>query len=68
MTVRWRSISATVLGTVLVFHGLANSVLPMRGIDTIGPGVSIPAITLLYVAAIVGFIAAGFGVLGVRPT
>src|SRR5688572_7187253 len=67
MAVQWRSISAIVLGTVLVFHGLANSVLPMRGVDTVGPGVWIPAIALLYIAAIVGFTAAGFGVLGVRP-
>jgi hypothetical protein len=52
---------------VLVIHGLGNAVLPMRGIDAVGPGVWIPAIALLYIAAIIGFAAAGFGTLGVRP-
>src|SRR5512145_942675 len=67
MTARWRSMTRPVLGLVLLLHGLANAVLPMRGIDAAGPGVWIPAVALLYVLAIAGFAAAGLGVLGVRP-
>jgi hypothetical protein len=64
---RWRSAAATLLGAVLVLHGLANAVLPLRGIDAAGPGRWIPAIVILCVLAIVGFVAAGLGVAGVRP-
>jgi uncharacterized protein YndB with AHSA1/START domain len=58
---------AALLGLILVLHGLATSVLPLRGVDAAGPGSFIPLIALLYALAIVGFTAAGLGVLGVRP-
>jgi hypothetical protein len=64
---RSRSVSAPLLGTLLVLHGVANSVLPLRGVDATAPGIWLPAVALLYVLAIVGFTAAGLGVLGVRP-
>ncbi|MGE0446873.1 MAG: hypothetical protein AB7P99_16730 [Vicinamibacterales bacterium] len=55
------------LGLGLVLHGLANGVWPLRGIDAVGAGEFWPPITALYVIAILGFVAAGLGVLGVRP-
>ena len=64
---RWRSASGILLGTLLIFHGLANSVLPLRGVDVAGPGQGMPVIALLYIMAIIGFTAAGLGILGVRP-
>jgi hypothetical protein len=54
-----------VLGTSLIVHGLGNAVLPLRGADVIAPGTWMPFMTALYVAAMVGFVAAGLGVLGV---
>ena len=63
----WRSTTGILLGTVLILHGLANAVLPLRGIDGAEPGRWIPTIALLYASAIVGFAAAGLGVLRVRP-
>jgi hypothetical protein len=63
----WRWIAGMLLGAGLVLHGLANAVLPLRGIDMAAPGVWMPAMTALYVMAIVGFVAAGLGLLGVRP-
>ena len=64
---RWQHAVGCLLGVVLVLHGLGSSVLPLRGADVLGPGVWMPAITLLYVTAIVGFVVAGLGVLGVWP-
>ena len=64
---RWRSTGGILLGALLIFHGLANSVLPLRGVDVAGPGQGMPVIALLYIMAIIGFTAAGLGVLGVRP-
>ena len=55
------------LGLALVMHGLANTVWPLRGTDASGTGLLLPGVTALYVAAIVGFVAAGLGVFGVRP-
>lgn len=55
------------LGLVLILHGLANAVLPLRGIDVAAPGILAPSITAMYVIAIAGFVAAGLGVWGVRP-
>lgn len=55
------------LGLGLVLHGLANTVWPLRGTDVIAAGQTWPPVTALYVVAILGFIAAGLGVLGVRP-
>jgi hypothetical protein len=46
---RWRSLIATLLGIVLVLHGLGNAVLPLRGVDVAAPGSWIAAIALLYV-------------------
>ena len=63
----WRSAGGVLLGTLLILHGLANGVLPLRGIDVAGPGSWLHGVALLYVLAIFGFTAAGLGVLGVRP-
>jgi hypothetical protein len=54
-----------VLGFALVLHGLALSVLPLRGSDASAAGTLMPTLTLLYVVATIGFTAAGLGVLGV---
>ena len=62
----WRRSTGLVLGAGLILNGLGNSVLPMRGVDVTGPGDWNPAVTLLCIIAIVGFVAAGLGVLGVR--
>ena len=56
-----------ILGVALVLHGLANAVLPLRGIDHLAPGQWSTGIILLYEVAILGFIAAGLGMLGLRP-
>jgi hypothetical protein len=57
----------TALGIALLLHGLANAVFPLRGVGTLPAGDWSLPLTLLYVVAIVGFVAAGLGVLGVRP-
>ena len=49
-----------------MLHGLGNAVLPLRGVDHLGPGTWSAGIILLYQFAILGFIAAGLGVLGVH--
>ena len=64
---RWRSTAATLLGNLLILHGLGNAVLPLRGVDAAGPGVWMFGVAVLYVVAIAGFAAAGLGALGVRP-
>jgi hypothetical protein len=56
-----------VIGVGLVLHGLGHAVLPMRAADVVATGVVAPAMTALYVIAMVGFVAAGLGVLGVVP-
>jgi hypothetical protein len=50
-----------------VLHGLGHAVLPMRATEVPAPGALPPATTLFYVVAMVGFVAAGLGILGVRP-
>ncbi|MEQ1759387.1 MAG: hypothetical protein ABL986_13785 [Vicinamibacterales bacterium] len=55
------------LGTILLLHGLANTVLPLRGIGAPSGGWWSLSMTLLYVVAIAGFVIAGLGVLGVAP-
>ncbi len=55
------------LGIALVLHGLGNAVLPLRGIDATAPGHWSLAVVMAYTLAIVGFVAAGLAVLGVRP-
>lgn len=60
----WQSLWGVPLGIALIVHGLGNAVLPLRGADVLGPGSWIPFMTALYVAAIVGFVAPGLGVLG----
>jgi hypothetical protein len=54
------------LGIALVLHGLGNAVLPLRGVDHLAPGQWSAGMILLYEVAILGFIAAGLGVLGIR--
>ena len=53
------------LGLALIVHGLGNAVLPLRGVD---PAPWIPGVhpmAVISIVAIVGFVAAGAGVLGV---
>ena len=55
-----------ILGWVVIAHGLSHAVLPMRG--SLAPllvGDWIPV--ALYSVSMVGFVAAGLGVLGLRP-
>jgi len=61
-----RRFARIALGTALLLHGLGNAVLPLRGVDQLGPGRWSAGIVLLYEFAILGFIAAGLGVLGIR--
>ena len=56
-----------VIGAALVLHGLGHAVLPMRAADVVAPGTIAAAMTTLYVLAMVGFVAAGLGMLGVVP-
>ena len=62
----WMSVRI-VLGAALVLHGLANTVWPLRAVDAVRPGVWAPGVDAVYFAAVVGFVAAGLAVLGVRP-
>ena len=58
---------AVLIGAGLVLHGLGHAVFPMRAADVVTPGVLAPAMTALYLIAMVGFVATGLGVLGVAP-
>ena len=62
-----RTTGRIALGFALVLHGLANAVVPLRGADQILPGVWSASVIALYEVAILGFVAAGLGILGVRP-
>jgi hypothetical protein len=64
---RHLSLFRTVIGVGLILHGLGSAVLPLRGAGALVPGVWDPAVTALTVVAIVGFVAAGVGVLRVYP-
>ena len=55
------------LGLTLVLHGLANTVWPLRAVDAVHPGVWSPGVNAIYFGAVVGFVAAGLALLGVRP-
>ena len=56
-----------VLGWLVIAHGLSHAVLPLRG--SIEPALLIGDWTpvVLYAVAMVGFVAAGLGLLGLRP-
>ena len=56
-----------VIGWLVIAHGLSHAVLPFRG--SIEPAVLIDDWTpvVLYGVAMVGFVAAGLGLLGMRP-
>ena len=55
-----------ILGWVVIAHGLSHAVLPMRGsLAPLVAGDWIPV--ALYSLSMVGFVAAGLGVLGLRP-
>ena len=56
-----------ILGWLVIAHGLSHAVLPMRGFlgYTAWQGDLMPA--ALYSGTMVGFVAAGLGLLGVRP-
>lgn len=55
------------IGLFVIAHGLAHSVLPLRGLmDPVALHLdTVPA--LLYGAAVIGFLIAGFGILGLHP-
>ncbi len=52
------------LGWLVIAHGLAHAVLPLRGLTASAVDVT-PMV--LYTMSIVGFVAAGLGLLGLRP-
>lgn len=55
-------------GLLLVLHGLAHSVFPVRGVTArLSTALGQGGVTLAWVVALVGFIAAGLGLLGARP-
>jgi hypothetical protein len=56
-----------ILGWLVIAHGLSHAVLPLRG--SIAPAMAIDDWTpvALYAVAMVGFVAAGLGLLGLRP-
>lgn len=56
-----------ILGWLVIAHGLSHAVLPMRGLLAYAAwdGDLMPA--ALYTVSMVGFVAAGLGLLGVRP-
>jgi azurin len=56
-----------VLGWLVIAHGLSHAVLPMRGslAPTLSHGDWMPAV--LYSVSMLGFLAAGLGLLGLRP-
>src|SRR5690349_20649069 len=56
-----------VLGCLVILHGLSHAVLPLRG--SLAPGLLIDdwVPVGLYAVGMVGFVAAGLGLLGLRP-
>jgi hypothetical protein len=56
-----------VLGWLVIAHGLSHAVLPLRG--SLAPAMLVDDWTpvVLYGIAMVGFVAAGLGILGLRP-
>ena len=55
-----------ILGWLVIAHGLSHAVLPMRGsLDPVPGGDWIPI--ALYAVSMTGFVAAGLGLLGLRP-
>jgi hypothetical protein len=62
-----QSILRILLGMALILHGLASAVIPLRGADAIAAGRWNPLITIACVIAVIGFVAAGLGVLRVVP-
>jgi len=64
---RISSVLRTLLGLLSIAHGLSHAVLPLRGA---GPPLFpdtdwMPVV--LYATAMIGFVIAGLGVLGIRP-
>lgn len=60
--------SVRVLGVVLVVHGLAHGVLPLRGAGILSADPWVNGLaTSCYTIALIGFVTAGMGALGVRP-
>lgn len=62
MSTQQRALGA-LIGLGLLLHGLGHAVLPMRA----AAGVAPDGMTVLYVLAMLGFVAAGLGLLGVAP-
>lgn len=64
---RYRSAARVLLGLLLVVQGLGHGVLPLRGAGAGPPGLTATLLTILPAIAIPGFVAAGFGLLELRP-
>ena len=56
-----------VLGWLVIAHGLSHALVPLRGSIAPAPAIDDWTPVVLYVVAMVGFVAAGSGLLGVRP-
>ena len=56
-----------ILGWLVIAHGLSHAVLPMRGFLAYEAWQGDVMPTALYSVSMVGFVAAGLGLLGVRP-
>jgi hypothetical protein len=67
MRARWAAIRTISLGIALVLHGIGHSVLPLRGVDVGATEAANVLARLLYIAAIVGWVAAGIGLFGAKP-
>lgn len=61
-----RHLASPLVGIAMVLHGLGLSVVLLRGADSAGPGEWLAPVTALCVVGIVGFVASGLGLLGVR--
>lgn len=68
MNASTRSAWPAILGLVLILHGLAHAVLPLRGAGLLSADPWVNALaTVSYTIALVGFVAAGVGAWRVRP-
>ena len=61
-------VSLYLVGVILILHGLAHAVLPLRGAGVLGGDPWVNTLTTAcYTVAMIGFVAAGVGALGLRP-
>jgi hypothetical protein len=63
-----RRIAVTLLGILMILHGLGHAVLPLRGAGVLeGDSWTFALTYACYATALVGFVAAGAGALGIVP-